>query len=152
MKELEIGDDLPEFSLKNQHGELVHSQNWIGHPLVIYFYPDDFTRVCTAQACSFRNRFDDFKGHNVNVIGISHNNVASHKKFAEEYQLPFNILSDQKNVVRNAFGVPKGVFGLVSGRVTYVFDSKGKLAFRYQADLKAKEHVQKALEAVKIFG
>lgn len=144
----EIGDSLPEFSLKNQDGKLVHSQDWIGAPVVVYFYPGDFTPICTAQACSFRNQFNDFEGHKVRVIGISHDDVASHKKFAAQHQLPFDLLSDPKNSVRNLFEVPSGPFGLLSGRVTYVFDAKGKLAFHYKADLRAKEHVKKALKAV----
>jgi peroxiredoxin Q/BCP len=151
MKEIKIGDALPNFSLENQNGELVQSQGWIGHPVVVYFYPGDFTPVCTAQACSFRNQFNDFEDYKVKVVGISHDDVASHKKFAEENQLPFDILSDSKNTVRDLFGVSKGVFGLVAGRVTYVFDAKGKLAFQYKADLRAKEHVKKALEAIELF-
>lgn len=146
----EIGDSLPEFSLKNQDGKLVHSQDWIGEPVVVYFYPGDFTPICTAQACSFRNQFNDFEGYKVRVIGISHDDVASHKKFATQYQLPFDLLSDTQNSVRNLFAVPKGVFGLLSGRVTYVFDAKGKLAFQYKADLKAKEHTKKALKAISL--
>ena len=147
----EIGDKLPNFSLENQDGVLVHSQDWIGEPVVVYFYPGDFTPVCTAQACSFRDQFDDFKDYKVRVIGISHDDVASHQKFAKQNQLPFDILSDPENTVRNLFGVPKGVFGLLSGRVTYVFDAKGKLVFQYKADLRAKEHIKKALEAVALF-
>ncbi len=146
----DIGDSLPEFSLKNQDGKLVHSQDWIGDPVVVYFYPGDFTPVCTAQACSFRNQFNDFEDYKVRVIGISHDDVASHKKFSTENQLPFDILSDPKNEVRDLFGVPKGVFGLISGRVTYVFDAKGKLALQYKADLRAKEHVKKALKAIRL--
>jgi peroxiredoxin Q/BCP len=146
-----IGDSLPEFSLENQDGKLIHSQDWIGDPVVVYFYPGDFTPVCTAQACSFRNQFNDFEDYKVRVIGISHDDVASHKKFATENQLPFDILSDPKNKVLNLFGVPKGIFGLISGRVTYVFNAKGKLAFQYKADLRAKEHVKKSLKAIELF-
>jgi len=136
---------------ENQDGKLIHSQNWIGHPVVIYFYPSDFTPVCTAQACSFKNQFNDFEDHEVRVVGISKDTVASHKKFAKENQLPFDILSDSKNTVRNLFGVPQSILGLLSGRVTYVFDAKGKLTFQYKANLRAKEHVKKALKAVKLF-
>lgn len=143
-----IGDSLPNFSLENQDGVVVHSQDWIGEPVVVYFYPGDFTPVCTAQACSFRNQFDDFKEFKVRVIGISHDDVASHQKFAKQNELPFDILSDTKNEVQDLFEVPKGMFGLLSGRVTYVFDAKGKLAFQYKADLRAKEHVKKALKAI----
>lgn len=144
----QIGDHLPDFSLKNQDGVLVHSQDWIGEPVVVYFYPGDFTPICTAQACSFRNQFDDFKDYKVRVIGISHDDVASHKKFATQNQLPFDLLSDTENAVQDLFEVPKGMFGLLSGRVTYVFDAKGKLALQYKADLRAKEHVKKALKAI----
>jgi len=143
----EIGARLPDFSLKNQDGVLVHSQDWIGEPVVVYFYPGDFTPVCTAQACSFRNQFDDFKDYKVRVIGISHDDVASHKKFSTQHQLPFDILSDTENTVQDLFEVPKGLFGLIASRVTYVFDAKGKLVLHYKANLKAKEHVKKALEA-----
>ncbi|BDS11725.1 peroxiredoxin [Aureispira anguillae] len=146
---MEIGDQLPAFSLRNQNNELITSQDWIGSPVVIYFYPSDYTRICTAQACSFRNRFNDFESLDVRIIGISHNSVASHRKFATEYQLPFDILSDEKDEVRQLFAVPKGVFGLLSGRVTYIFDAKGKLIKHYQADFKAKEHIVKALDVVK---
>lgn len=147
----EIGDSLPDFSLKNQDGVLIHSQDWIGEPVVVYFYPGDFTPVCTAQACSFRNQFDDFKAYKVRVIGISHDDVASHQKFAKKNKLPFDILSDTENTVQDLFEVPKGVFGLLSGRVTYVFDAKGKLVLQYKADLRAKEHVKKALKAIALF-
>lgn len=150
MREIEVGDDLPEFSLKNQHNELINSKDWIGAPVVVYFYPSDFTRFCTAQACSFRNHFDDFKNFNVRIVGISFNTVKSHERFAKEHQLPYTILSDTNNKVRNIFGVPKGLLGMGLGRVTYVFDAKGKLVFRYQADFKAKEHMLKALEIVKV--
>jgi peroxiredoxin Q/BCP len=77
--------------------------------------------------------------------------VASHQKFAKQNELPFDILSDTKNEVQDLFEVPKGMFGLLSGRVTYVFDAKGKLAFQYKADLRAKEHVKKALKAIASF-
>lgn len=149
MREIEVGDDLPEFSLKNKNNELVLSQNWLGSPVVVYFYPSNFTRFCTAQACSFRNHFDDFKDLEVRVIGISKDSVESHRKFATEYKLPFTTLSDSDNQVRNLFGVPKGTLGLGPGRVTYVFDAKGKLAFKYQAEYKSKEHMKKALEVIK---
>lgn len=148
MREIKIGDDLPIFSLRDQHNDLINSRNWIGAPVVVYFYPSDFTRFCTAQACSFRNHFADFKNFNVRIIGISFNSVASHKKFAEEYKLPYTILSDPNNIIRNTFGVASGILGLGAGRVTYVFDKKGKLVFRYKADFKAKEHILKALEVI----
>ncbi len=148
MKEIQLGDTLPSFSLKNQAGKWVDSSDWRGTPIVVYFYPSDFTRVCTAQACFFKNSYEDFTRHNTRVVGISPNTVISHQQFASRYQLPFDLLSDSRNTVQTLFGVPKGLLGMISGRVTYVFDATGQLVFRYQAEIKAKEHVTKALEVV----
>lgn len=148
MKEIQLGETLPSFSLKNQAGKWVDSSDWKGAPVVVYFYPSDFTRVCTAQACFFKNSHHDFEQFNTRVIGVSPNTVISHRQFASRYQLPFDLLSDSRNTVQALFGVPKGLLGMISGRVTYVFDAKGVLVFRYQAEIKAKEHITKALEVV----
>ena len=149
MKEIQVGDLLPSFSLKNQLGVWVDSNDWKGNPVVVYFYPSDFTRVCTAQACFFKDSYKDFEQFNARVVGISPDSVISHRQFAIRYELPFDLLSDNHNTVSNLFGVPKGMLGMVAGRVTYVFDAGGKLVLRYQAEIKAKEHVLKALEALK---
>lgn len=148
MKEIQLGDTLPSFSLKNQLGAWVDSSDWRGFPIVVYFYPSDFTRVCTVQACFFKDSYNDFEELNTRIIGISPNTVISHRQFASRYQLPFDLLSDSRNTVQTLFGVPKGLLGMISGRVTYVFDAEGTLIFRYQAEIKAKEHVTKALKAV----
>ncbi|MFK7798346.1 MAG: peroxiredoxin [Aureispira sp.] len=149
MKEIKVGDSLPSFSLKNQRGEWIDSNDWKDSPVVVYFYPSDFTRVCTAQACFFKDSYQDFKKLNTRVVGISPDSVISHRQFASRYELPFDLLSDNRETVRSLFGVPRGLLGMVSGRVTYVFDAQGKLVFRYQAEIKAKEHVSKALEVLK---
>lgn len=149
MKEIKVGDSLPSFSLKNQRGEWIDSNDWKNSPVVVYFYPSDFTRVCTAQACFFKDSYKDFEQFNARVIGISPDSVISHRQFATRYELPFDLLSDNHNTVSSLFGVPRGLLGMVSGRVTYVFDAQGKLVFRYQAEIKAKEHVWKALEVLK---
>ncbi len=148
MKEIQLGNILPSFSLKNQAGQWVDSSDWKGSPVVVYFYPSDFTRVCTAQACFFKNSHEDFDRLDARVVGISPNTVISHRQFASRYQLPFDLLSDSRNTVQALFGVPKGLLGMISGRVTYVFDAQGVLIFRYQAEIKAKEHVTKALEVI----
>lgn len=140
---------LPEFELKNQDGELVNSQSWLGNPVVVYFYPKDDTPGCTAQACSFRDSFDEFKDLGVNVVGISADSPASHAKFAQKYQLPFTLLSDEKNEVRKQFGVPKSFLGLLPGRVTYVFDAAGNLKHEFNSQLKAKQHMAEALASLK---
>ncbi len=139
---------LPKFSLKNQDNIAVDSNSFLGAPVVIYFYPKDDTPGCTAQACSFRDSFDSFKDLNVMVVGISADSPASHKKFAERYNLPFTLLSDEKNEVRKLFGVPKSFFGLLPGRVTYVFDKDGNLVHQFNSQLKATQHIAEALTAL----
>lgn len=142
-------NSLPKFELKDQHDTLINSQSWLGNPVVVYFYPKDDTPGCTAQACSFRDSFDEFKDLGVKVVGISADSPASHAKFAQKYQLPFVLLSDEKNEVRDLFKVPKSFLGLIPGRVTYVFDAEGKLLHQFDSQLKAKQHMAEALKALR---
>ena len=74
-------------------------------PVVFYFYPKDNTPGCTAQACSFRDQYEDFKDLGAEVIGISSDSIASHEKFIQKYKLPFILLSDSDKKIRNLFGV-----------------------------------------------
>ena len=149
MQKLKEGDSLPDFSLKDQNDQEIHSLSWIGEPFVIYFYPDDNTPICTAQACSFRNSYNEFQDLGVRVVGISHNNPQSHSKFASKHKLPFLLLSDKNDEIRKLFGVPKGILGLTVGRVTYVFDREGKLKYIHNSFFNAKEHVRAALNVLK---
>ena len=147
--ELKVGDKIPNFKAKDTNGNDFDSQNLVGHkPLVIYFYPKDNTPGCTAQACSFRDQYEDFKDLGAEVIGISSDSVDSHQKFATEYKLPFVLLSDGDKKIRKLFGVPSYVFGLIPGRVTYVADKEGKIIMIFDS-IKAGNHIPKALEAVK---
>lgn len=147
-KALKKGDKLPVFSLKDQEGTTLNSEDWLGSPVVIYFYPSDNTVICTAQACTFRDHYSDFKDLNVRVIGISDDSVASHYKFAKRYKLPFSLLADEGNVVRKLFGVPSGIFGLLPGRVTYTFNAEGILVDIYDSDVRVNGHIKKALKAL----
>jgi len=94
-KELVVGDQMPSFSLTDQDGRVFSSADHIGKSiLVIYFYPKDESMVCTKEACSFRDSFDDFTKAAAKVIGINGGTVASHKEFRDHYKLPFTLLSD----------------------------------------------------------
>lgn len=146
---LKVGDTVPAFSAKSTEGKLFESQSIIGKkPVVIYFYPKDDTPGCTAQACSFRDQYEDFKTLGAEVIGISGDSFASHQKFAAKYQLPFILLSDEEKKLRQLFGVPTALFGLLPGRVTYVLDQKGVIRLIFD-QLSPKSHITKALEMIK---
>ena len=147
--ELKKGDSIPNFKAKDTKGNDFDSQKLIGQkPLVIYFYPKDNTPGCTAQACSFRDQYEDFKDLGAEVIGISSDTVESHQKFMKQYKLPFILLSDHDKKIRRLFGVPSGMFGMLPGRVTYVVDKEGKIIMVFDSML-ATKHIPKALEAVK---
>ena len=147
--ELKLGDKIPNFTAKDTNGNDFNSQDLIGKkPLVIYFYPKDNTPGCTTQACSFRDQYEDFKDLGAEVIGISGDSVASHQKFTSQYKLPFILLSDSDKKIRTLFGVPSNLFGLLPGRVTYVADKAGTIIMVFDS-MKAKNHISKALEAIK---
>ncbi len=144
------GSKIPPFTLKDQDGRDVDINNLIGTKnLVIYFYPKDDTPGCTKEACSFRDAFEEFTDVGAEVIGISGDDVPSHKRFAEKYHLPFTLLSDPDNAVRKAFGVPADMFGLLPGRVTYIVDTTGTVQHVFNSQFKAEKHVEEAREVLK---
>lgn len=147
---LKVGDKVPNFIAYDTNGNVFESQSIIGKkPLVIYFYPKDDTPGCTAQACSFRDQYEDFTDLGAEVIGVSSDTVASHQKFAKQYKLPFILLSDSNKKIRNLFGVPSGLFGLLPGRVTYVADKNGTIQLIFDNNLMATKHIPKALASIK---
>ena len=142
---MEIGAELPKFKLKDQNGNNFSITDVKGKkPVVIYFYPKNFTPGCTKEACSFRDAFQDFSDEGAIVIGISSDSEASHKKFASKYNLPFTLLADSNKEVRKLFGVKNNLLGLLPGRETFVFDESGKLTFKFNA-MGAEDHIKKAL-------
>ncbi len=147
--ELKVGDKVPEFTAEDTNGTVFHSQDVIAKKsVVLYFYPKDNTPGCTAQACSFRDQYEDFIDLGAEVIGISSDSVASHQKFTKQYKLPFILLSDANKKIRKLFGVPTGMFGLLPGRVTYVINKEGIITMVFDSML-ATKHIAKALEAIK---
>ncbi|MGB5942981.1 MAG: peroxiredoxin [Leeuwenhoekiella sp.] len=146
---LKQGDPIPEFSLENHKGKVFQSAEiHNGKPVVIFFYPKNFTPGCTAEACSFRDNYRDFEDAGAVVLGISSDSQASHQRFTEKYNLPYTLLADTQGKVRKQFGVKGELLGLIPGRETFVFDNKGKLLLRFNS-LKASGHIKKALKAVK---
>lgn len=146
---LQLGEKAPTFVLKNHNGEAIQMNDFLGkQPLVIYFYPKNFTPGCVAEACSFRDSFEDFKDAGAVVFGISNDSVASHARFAKKYRLPFNVLSDKGGNIRKLYGVKSDLFGLLPGRETFVIDKEGLIQMRFNS-MQATKHIAKALKIIK---
>jgi peroxiredoxin Q/BCP len=149
-EKIKIGSTIPVFSLPDQHGEMFDISTVLGKKnLVIYFYPKDDSPGCTKQACSFRDQYEDFVDLDAMVIGISSDDMESHKAFAEKHQLNFTLLSDEDGAVRDLFGVPKSFLGLIEGRTTYVVNKDGKVVYIFNSQLQAEKHITEALQALK---
>jgi peroxiredoxin Q/BCP len=148
--EIKVGDTIPAIVLKDQNGDLFDLKaKTAGKSIVLFFYPKDDSPGCTAQACSFRDQFQDFADANAVVIGISGQSVESHKKFAEKHRLTYTLLSDEGNKIRKQFGVPTNLFGLIPGRVTYVADKNGKVVYVFNSQTQVNQHVEKTLSILK---
>ena len=147
---IELGDVIPHFTAIDTNEEKFDTLEYIGKkPLVIYFYPKNNTPGCTAQACGFRDQYQDFTDLGAEVIGISSDSVDSHDTFAKRYKLPFVLLSDTDKKLRKLFGVPSGLMGMLPGRVTYVIDKEGKVVLIFDNGINATKHISVALEAIK---
>jgi len=145
---LKVGDQLPDFTLKDQNGNLFSSAQLKGRkPMVIYFYPKDNTPGCTKEACGFRDNYEDFTELGAEVIGISSDTEKSHRRFANKYQLPFILLADTDKKVRRLFRVENNLL-LVPGRETYVVDTTGKIIMVFNS-MNANEHMRRAFKALK---
>jgi peroxiredoxin Q/BCP len=127
-----IGKKAPDFTLKDhQGGTVTLNQVTPVAPILLAFYPGDFTPVCTAQMCNYRDNFESFIKHGLQVFGISHNDPESHAKFAKEYDFPFLLLSDPENKTAKAFGCTSLLmFGKVS-RAVFILNTKGVILYRY---------------------
>ncbi|MCG2611224.1 peroxiredoxin [Flavobacterium sp. SM15] len=149
MGEIKVGDKLPLFGGKDQNGNDFYVASVLGKKvLVIYFYPKDDTPGCTKQACFFRDQYEEFKDLGAEVIGISGDSVKSHKKFSQQYKLPFTLLADSDKSLRKLFGVPSNFLGLIPGRVTYIVDKKGIVQMVFNS-MDAESHFPRVLETVK---
>lgn len=128
---MRIGDNMPEFSAKDQNGTIWTAEALRGKKTVLYAYPKDSTPGCTAEACDLRDNYNRFLALGYNVLGISKDSVESHVKFAAKYALPFPLLSDPDHTLLEALGAwgEKKLYGKVSMgtlRKTFLFDEEGR--------------------------
>ena len=155
---IEVGSPAPAFTLRDQHGEPHALSDYRGRMVVIYFYPEDDTPLCTAQACQFRDHHSEFSKIGATVLGISPQGVDSHLAFADAHALPFTLLADEQNKagapkVCTLYGVwaQKNMYGkLVTGmlRTTYLIDQHGTVVKRWDR-VKTPGHSTRVLDAVR---
>jgi peroxiredoxin Q/BCP len=143
-----VGARAPDFALPSQSGEVVKLGDFLGKPVVLFFYPKDNTLGCTKEVCAFRDNFEEYRKLDAELIGISSDSVESHKAFVQKHDLPFALLSDRGGKVRKLYGVPN-TLGLFPGRVTYVVDESGVVRHIFSSQLGVERHVQEAINALR---
>ena len=132
MAELKVGDRAPDFKLPAGDGTHISLSELKGKRVILYFYPKDNTSGCTTEACSFRDEIKKFEKKNSVIVGVSIDSVESHRKFAEKYELPFALASDEKKELVKKYGVwkEKSMYGrkyMGIERTTFVIDEKGTI-------------------------
>ena len=147
---LEIGTKAPDFELPDQNGQTHKLSDYIGKKVILYFYPKDNTSGCTKQACGFSERNPQFREKGAVILGVSKDSVASHKKFEQNYNLGFTLLSDPDLTVIKAYGVwqEKKNYGKITMgvvRTTYLIDENG-FVIKAMGGIKAAENPQQMLD------
>jgi peroxiredoxin Q/BCP len=136
-----VGSPAPAFALRDQTGAQRTLADYAGKWLVLYFYPKDGTPGCTKEVCAYRDSIAKVRAAGAEVVGVSVDDVDSHKKFAEEQQVPFPLLADSDKSVAQAYGVLTSRFGVkYARRDTFVIDPQGKIA-KYYPDVDPEKNV-----------
>ncbi|MFW5925809.1 MAG: peroxiredoxin [Myxococcota bacterium] len=139
---LSPGDVAPAFRGTDQRGHEVDLEALVEQgPVVLYFYPKDFTQVCTQEACLFRDAYADLKDEAAEVVGVSVDADDTHRRFAEKYDIGFPLLSDKSRRISKDYGVQR-LFGLFTKRVTFVIDRERRIRGVFHHELSADKHVQ----------
>ncbi|MDQ3034382.1 MAG: peroxiredoxin [Myxococcota bacterium] len=140
-----MGDPAPDFMLADQTGRVRQLSEYRGQPLVLYFYPRDATPGCTREACAFRDAWTQLQETGARVVGVSTDDVESHRRFAEEHQLPFELLADLEGEVAQRYGVPMRLG--MSSRVTFLIDADGVVR-RVFEEVDPAIHVDEVIAAI----
>ncbi len=147
-----VGSPAPQFELADQTGQLHSLEDYRDQWVVLYFYPKDDTPGCTTEACKFRDSIFEFRELGAQIIGVSLDDVDSHKSFAEEYDLPFPLLADDGGEVSTAYGVKTRMFGMtVAKRQTFIIGPDGSIAKHFEK-VDPDGHSAEVLAALKELG
>ena len=145
---LKVGELAPEFGAEDQHGQRVTLSSLLTKgPLVLYFYPKDFTPVCTAQACTFRDAFSDLEALGVTVVGVSRDAQASHQRFAEKHAVQFSLLADPDRQIIKPYGALMPILGGTL-RITYVIGKDRRILAAFHHELSASKHLRDVKQAL----
>lgn len=147
------GDRSPEFSLQADDNSVVTSDSLKGKKAILFFYPKDDTSGCTKEACAFRDAVPEFGKIDAIVLGVSPDDIDSHRKFKKKYELPYKLLVDENHRLADAFGVwkEKSLYGrkyMGIERTTVILDKNGRVA-RIFPKVKVPGHVQEVERAVR---
>jgi peroxiredoxin Q/BCP len=144
-----VGDKAPPFRAPLADGTVFDLADRLGRAaVVLFFYPKDDTPICTAEACAFRDAYEEFTAAGAEVVGVSGDSAASHAAFARRHRLPFPIVSDSDGGVRRLYGVPR-TLGFLPGRVTYVIDREGIVRLVFNSAFSSTGHVRRALDTLR---
>ena len=148
----QVGSQAPAFRLQDQDGKWHALEDYKGRWVALYFYPKDATPGCTTQACEFRDNVFAFDKEGAVILGVSVDDVASHKAFAKEHSLPFTLLADPDKVVTRRYGVLKKYMGVMelARRDTFLVDPQGRIAKHYES-VEPEGHSKAVLADIKAF-
>lgn len=154
MAGLNKGDKAPEFNGLNQNGEEVSLNNFKGKRLILYFYPKDNTPGCTAESCNLNDNYQMWLSKGFEVVGVSPDKVASHKKFADKFQFGFNLIADPETTILQAYGVwgEKSMYGrkyMGVMRTTFVIDENGIISDIFEK-VDTKNHTDQIIKELEL--
>lgn len=143
---LKIGSKAPDFTLTGTSGtNLQLSRDLKGKELILFFYPKDFTRGCTAEACEFRDNFSEFRNLDIPVFGISRDDIATHERFKKEHKFPFELLSDTSGKVCESYDALIPLIRMPK-RVTYLLDQDHRIVAVFSDMFEFKGHITAMLK------
>ncbi len=146
---LKLGSKAPNFTLDSTTGKnFTLNIDKIGKPLIIYFYPKDFSSVCTAEACEFRDTFSMFREFEIDIVGISRDSVVTHREFKKAHNLPFELLADIDGEVAKQYDAVLPLINFTK-RITYLLDKSHKIVAAYENLFGASSHIKEMVKQVK---
>ena len=148
---LKVGQEAPSFEVVASNGRAIKLSDYRGQKnVVLFFYPKDFTRVCTAEVCGFRDMYEDLQGKDTEVIGVSLDSDSSHEKFASKHNVPYPLIADSDKTLAKRYEAIGGLGGLlgIAKRVTYLIDKAGKIAGAFDGTFDENPHLGGVREAV----